>query len=233
MKKIVNKLLNCFGFKLSTIDKTAHYYENIFEKYKDFTMVPKLSYIENLKMCAKNNFLKGCVVECGTWKGGMIAGIAEVLDKKNRKYYLFDSFEGLPTAKVVDGIKAIQWQKDINSKNYHNNCWASVDDAMNVMKLAGIDSPEIIKGWFEHTLPTVNFQEPIAFLRLDGDWYESILTSLKYLFPKVIKGGFIFIDDYYVWDGTSRAVHKYLSEIQSQSKIRYLFDGIAYIVKED
>lgn len=44
-------------------------------------------------------------MECGVWRGGMIASISEILGN-NREYYLFDSFEGLPQAKEIDGIAA-------------------------------------------------------------------------------------------------------------------------------
>jgi hypothetical protein len=54
-----------------------------------------------------------------------------------------------------------------------------------------------IEGWFEHTL---NFWEntipPISILRLDSDLYNSTYVCLKYLYPKVIKGGLIIIDDW-------------------------------------
>jgi len=60
------------------------------------------------------------------------------------------------------------------------------------------------------------------------------MICLKHFYPKVATGGVIIIDDYPTWDGCSRAVHDYLSEIKSQSRIsRGVKYGVAYIIKND
>src|ERR1700721_2674499 len=70
-------------------------YRRIARKYRRWSMVSGANYISNLRIAAQVKNVAGVVVECGTWRGGMIAGIADVLGG-NRRYYLFDSFEGLP-----------------------------------------------------------------------------------------------------------------------------------------
>jgi hypothetical protein len=62
-----------------------------------------------------------------------------------------------------------------------------------------MDNVTLIKGFFHNTLIPENIDNigEIAVLRLDGDWYESTMTCLKHLFPKVVKGGLIILDDYY------------------------------------
>jgi O-methyltransferase len=196
-------------------------------------MTPLQDYVENLKICDRFRLLEGDIAECGTWKGGMIAGMAEVLGDNNRTYFLFDSFEGLPEAKPIDGEAALKWQRNTESETYHNNCKAELSDAREAMSLSGIQNFQIIKGWFHDTLPSFNSENKIAVLRLDGDWYESISECLKYLYPLVIKNGLIIIDDYYVWDGVAKAVHHYLNEINSAAKIYTLCNGIAYIIKKE
>src|SRR5258708_35528739 len=64
-------------------------------KYRRHTMIPPLVYMGNLALAQRFKHIKGCVVECGVWRGGMSAGLAEVLGPE-RHYYLFDSFRGLP-----------------------------------------------------------------------------------------------------------------------------------------
>ena len=39
---------------------------------------------------------KGCIVECGTWKGGSAANLSLVCEIAGRKLLIFDSFQGLP-----------------------------------------------------------------------------------------------------------------------------------------
>ena len=70
-------------------------------------------------------------------------------------------------------------------------------------------------------------------LRLDGDWYESTICILENLYDKVAANGLILIDDYYDWDGCSRAVHDFLSDQKLPERIRQSrYGGVAYIVKE-
>jgi O-methyltransferase len=175
----------------------------------------------------------GTVVECGVWRGGMIAGIASLLGDA-KKYFLLDSFEGLPPAKDIDGQAAVKWQKDVTSPTYYDNCKAELLYAEAAMKLAGANKAHFIKGWFNETLPQLssdpNFS-PISILRLDSDWYESTFQCLSYLCPLVAEGGLIIIDDYYTWDGCARAVHDYLSINKLPLRISQTKSGTCYIVK--
>jgi hypothetical protein len=52
-----------------------------------------------------------------------------------------------------------------------------------------------------------NIPDEIAILHLDGDWYESTMTCLVYLYPRVVPNGLIILDDYSYWPGVKRAVH--------------------------
>lgn len=201
----------------------------LFEKYRSFTMINEASYLANLQIARKSSKIQGDVVECGVWRGGMIAGIAELLGKE-KKYHLYDSFEGLPEAKEIDGKGAIDWQKNTAGDYYFDNCKAEIEFAEKAMNLSGAPFA-CYKGWFCDTLPS-NTLSQISLLRLDGDWYDSTMDCLKHLFPKVVKGGVVLIDDYHTWDGCSRAVHDYLSSIQSTSRISS-HKGVAYIIKND
>jgi O-methyltransferase len=206
-------------------------YYLIQKKYKDFSMIPKDIYIKNLSLCNKFKNIEGCVVECGVWRGGMIAGIANLIeDKKN--YFLFDSFEGLPQVKEIDGPAANTWQNNKKSPAYFDNCSAEMGFAEKAMQLSSVKKYTLIKGWFSQVLPTFEPGEKIAILRLDGDWYESTMDCLTNLYPKVNAGGIIIIDDYYVWDGCSRAVHDYLSKNDIPVKIHEYCEKVCYIIKK-
>ena len=182
-------------------------------------MIPSNIFVGNLFLSDNIRHIEGSIVECGVWRGGMSAAMAEFLGP-DRKYYLFDSFEGLPSAKEIDGENALAWQKNTSSPTYFDNCKAEIKYAEECMSMSKSKIYEIRKGWFSETLPAFPYNESIALLRLDGDWYESTMDCLKNLYPKVNKGGLIIIDDYYAWDGCCRAIHDFLSENNLCERIR-------------
>src|SRR5579862_5310500 len=82
-------------------------------KYHDFTMVPRRIFAANLILCAEYAPPNGCIIECGVWRGGMSAAMADILP--GRTHLLFDSFEGLPPATAMDGEAALNYQRDTSS----------------------------------------------------------------------------------------------------------------------
>jgi O-methyltransferase len=209
-------------------------FRGIYRKYRAYTMIHEAMYVDNLELCAKFGATPGCVVECGVWRGGMSAGMAEVLGA-DREYFLFDSFEGLPAAcEDLDGASAVAWQENSRSPAYHNNCTATEDEATAAMKLSGATSFSLVKGWFNETLPRFAPPCDIAVLRLDGDWYDSTRVCLENLYPHVAPGGIVIVDDYYNWDGCARAVNEFLGRIASPNavpRLRQFRDLVAYLIK--
>jgi O-methyltransferase len=235
-KSIMKKTLLSLGVRITFVDKQEELVleklSKIFEKYSLYTMISKSLFIENLRLCQKFAQIKGSVVECGVWRGGMISGIAELLGD-SRSYYLFDSFEGLPKVTELDGKAAKEWQEDKQGPMYHNNCMAEISYAEQAMKLSKVSNYRLVKGWFIETLPKFDSNEEIAILRLDADWYDSTMQCLEFLYPKVVKGGLIILDDYYTWDGCARAVHDYLSKYSLPHRIYELDGGNCYIIKNE
>jgi O-methyltransferase len=200
----------------------------VFKKYQDFTMIPEAYYVDNLLLCEKFDHIDGCIVECGVWRGGMIAGIFDFC-KKKRKSFLFDSFEGLPDVKENDGHAAKFWQQTNDGVGL-DNCKAEILYAEKAMAIANSSRHLIVKGWFEQSLNQDIVKEPIAILRLDGDWYDSTMICLQKLYPLVVDNGLIIIDDYHAWDGCSRAVHDYLSQNNLPLRISQTSVGVCFII---
>jgi O-methyltransferase len=235
--KIKKELLKVPSLKTYAENRTIkkrntipHEMFQICSQFKDFTMVQEYVYIRNLMLVNQYKNIKGCVVECGTWKGGMVAGIATLLKNQDRTYYLYDSFEGLPPAKEIDGIDALEWQKDTESAFYLDNCTADEIFAKKAMELSGVKKSVITKGWFSDTLPNFS-KEGIAILRMDGDWYDSTMDCLNNLYRYIVPGGIIIIDDYYTWEGCSKAIHDFISKNNYPVRVHQFMDTVAYIVK--
>ncbi len=201
-------------------------YRSLWRKYNLYTMIPERQYCGNLRLAATVARIKGSIVECGTWRGGMIAGIADVVGN-GRSYYLYDSFQGLPPAKGIDGVAARAWQANTSSAGYYNNCTASEEEARSAMAKAKVKDYNIVKGWFHETLPDFP-RTPIALLRMDADWYDSTKCILDNLARYVVQGGLVVIDDYYTWEGCTAAVNEYA--VQRKWQIRQNQDGICYVV---
>ena len=200
----------------------------LYAKYRQHTMVTAAQFADNLWLCRELAPLPGCVIECGVWRGGMSAAMAEVLGPA-RRYYLFDSFEGLPAADAVkDGARAVRQASAVDPAR---RLVAEMRWADQAMRLSGAVRYELVPGWFKDTLVPFTPPEPIAVLRLDGDWYDSTRQCLEALYPHVAPGGLVLIDDYYVWDGCARAVHEYLSQQPGQDRIHETPAGVAYICK--
>lgn len=211
--------------------REEHRLLRIYDRFCDFTMINASDYLANLELASTIRNMPGCVVECGVWRGGMSAGIATILGPE-REYFLFDSFEGLPAAKPIDGLAALNWQQATTAPSYYDNCTADESYAREAMRIAGASRAHLVKGWFENTLSNFTSPSPIALLRLDGDWYDSTMTCLDRLFPFVRPGGVVIVDDYYTWDGCARAVHDYLSKNGCRERI-YSQRGVCFIRKLD
>jgi O-methyltransferase len=64
-------------------------------------------------------------------------------------------------------------------------------------------------------------------LRLDTDWYESTRHELEHLYPRLVSGGVIIIDDYGHWAGARKAVDEYLEK----NRVRLLLNRIDYTLR--
>ena len=206
----------------------------LYHKYRDATMMPFPHFVDNLRLVRTIELMPhDWIVECGTWRGGMAAGMVEIT-RGRAQYAFLDSFQGLPPAGSRDGQAAHAWQSDVEGTWYYDNCTATRSQFDQVMQRTKFQEAnvEIHKGWFEDSLPCFA-PRAIAVLRLDADWFDSTLECLTWLFPLVKVGGLVILDDYGTWDGCSRAVHKYLSDYDRPEFIeRAPGTGVAFIVKK-
>jgi O-methyltransferase len=62
-------------------------------------------------------------------------------------------------------------------------------------KHANLKLPIIHKAWFDD-LTASDIPDSIAFAFLDGDYYASIMTSLRLITPHLSPGACIVVDDY-------------------------------------
>jgi hypothetical protein len=165
----------------------------------------------------------------------MSMGMIEITKNRDKSYHFFDSFAGLPPAETIDGGSAIEWQNNGIIQDEFKNCEADYSEFQKRLELTGVGSEKLAtyQGFFEKTLSNFPVGVKISVLRLDADWYKSTIECLNALYDSISSGGIIIIDDYYTWDGCTKAIHDFLSTRQLNLKIRQTrFGGVAFIVKE-
>lgn len=175
-------------------------------------------------MGLKYKDVPGIYCECGVAAGAQV--IAMAYAAPNKTIYAFDSFQGVPLPSNKDnqmpGIKFLTEAEQRALPNPGEQLLettgatsVSYNDFWDHVKNSGVDTSHIwgVEGWFEETLPLfvkdVFLKDGgISILRLDGDLYNSTYVCLKYLYPKVIKGGLVIIDDWAL-PGCRQAVMDY------------------------
>jgi O-methyltransferase len=166
--------------------------------------------------------LEGDFVECGVWRGGstMIAKACRTQPiAMPRRFYLYDTFEGMtePTPEdytAKDGVSArdvlAAAKKHKNARNVLTT--VSVAEVKAAFEREGLfDESVVFKvGPVEKTLLS-ELPEKISLLRLDTDWYASTAIELEKLYPRLVRGGVIIIDDYTTWAGARKAADEYFA----------------------
>jgi hypothetical protein len=92
-------------------------------------------------------------------------------------------------------------------------CANSLADATASLASTGYPAGQLhfVKGKVEDTIPAT-VPDAIAILRLDTDWYESTRHELVHLYPRLVRGGVLIVDDYGHWRGAREAVDGYFAE---------------------
>jgi O-methyltransferase len=167
--------------------------------------------------------IEGDIVECGVWRGGSMMAVAKTLQwlgDSDRDLYLFDTFEGmtLPTENDVefDGMAAKTLLASSDKSDTESVwCYAPLQGVKTVLSETGYEPGRMVfvQGRVEETLPE-SAPERIALLRLDTDWYESTRHELEHLYPRLVPGGVLIIDDYGHWQGARKAVDEYIAKHQ-------------------
>jgi len=189
----------------------------LFRSVRSFTMTSierVYALRESVKYIIRHN-VPGSIVECGVWKGGSMMTVAKTLLEleTERDLYLFDTFEGMPPPTAVD-VDLYGVQADVLLKtNPMTPAIAPFEEVCRNMYSTGYNPARInlVRGKVEDTLPRAAPRE-IALLRLDTDWYQSTLHELVHLYPRLIKGGILIIDDYGHFVGSKKAVDEYFQK---------------------
>ena len=158
--------------------------------------------------------LPGHVVECGVFKGASFSRFAMLRAlfeaQHSRRIIGFDTFGSFPETDHA-GDKKLR-ERFVDSAGDQS---ISVDQLDQVLEHKGLNKNiELIAGDICKTVPDYLEKRPelkIALLNLDTDIYEPAVTTLEHLYPRIVPGGVLLIDDYGTFPGETEAVDQYFS----------------------
>lgn len=158
--------------------------------------------------------IEGDLVECGVYRGGNILGMMEYCYSFdiNKKIWLYDTFEGMTKPTDIDKdyynvLAQDQWDNIV--------CREGLDQVKQNLSKSRYTNIEYVVGDVCQTLRNMNnLPAKIALLRLDTDWFESTQCELEILFPKLVQGGSLIIDDYGHWQGCKLATDMYFQNTE-------------------
>lgn len=222
MKKLIQGFLKRYGYKIHSLKDTVMDSDPLFNRIYNlchpYTMTTRermFSLYSAVKYIVKND-IPGDFVECGVWKGGSSMVMAATLNAlgAKRKLWLYDVFEDENQPTEEDWFPGFFHDEHVGRTE---------DEVRENMLYVPYKYFELVKGKVEDTIPA-NVPDKIAILRLDTDWYVSTKHELNHLYPLLVKGGVLIIDDYALV-GARKAVDEYfqgsvlLNRIDHDSRI--------------
>ena len=172
----------------------------------------RLIALNNAAQIITENQTKGEAAELGVFQGEFARHINKQFP--NKKLYLFDTFEGFSTNDVKKDFEIGSTEKIMDKKyDFSDTTEKFVLDRMEYQ-----ENCIIKKGYFPET--SKGLEEKFAFVSLDADLYQPMLEGLKYFYPRLEKGGYIFLHDYFSEDFPG--VKKAIAEYQNIEKIYFV-----------
>jgi hypothetical protein len=169
--------------------------------------------------------LAGAIVECGVFKGASLARFAAFRElfggADSKKIIAFDTFGRFPETEhdadrqLRANFVAAAGEESISPEQLlhvlqHKNCDRNV---------------ELVAGDIRETVPAYVERHPelrISLLNLDTDVYEPAVTILEHLYPRLVSGGVLMLDDYGVFPGETQAVDEYFAKLPQRPRIEKL-----------
>jgi hypothetical protein len=147
--------------------------------------------------------IPGDYAELGVWKGNTAAVLAYYAKVSEKKAYFFDTFSGFD-GRDFTGVDA--------------NVEAAFEDTSIdlVSETVGKENThcEYIKGYFPDSLQESHKDIKFSVVSIDCDLYEPIKAGLDFFYPRMSKGGILYLHDYSsgYWEGAKKAIDEFCGE---------------------
>jgi hypothetical protein len=175
----------------------------------------------------ESNDLSGAIVEAGCALGGSTILISK-LKSSARELKVYDVFGMIPAPTEEDDEEVHQRYQTIVDKasvgiggnpyyGYEENLKQKVKDNLERFGVdLSQDNVQLIEGLVQDTL---HLTSPVLFAHIDVDWYDPVKTCLNRIWPHLIVGGALIIDDYHDWGGCRKATDEFLGNHRGQYQL--------------
>lgn len=173
----------------------------------------------------------GCIVECGIYQGNSLFAFAKFLEifhpgDRIRNVIGFDSFKGFEEFSTEDGPEYPKRSKVLGGWNpaAFKDCFYKFIEIYHADSfVAQANRIVVVDGDINETVPRYVEENPglrISLLHLDVDLYKPNLTALQHLYPRVVSGGLVVMDEFAMteWGGESKAFEEYFGDNQPKMK---------------
>jgi hypothetical protein len=175
-------------------------------------------------------------VECGVFKGVSLTRFATFRDLLGnpfgRKIIGFEIFGRFPDTEFADDVAPRQRFIDTAGEES-----ISVEQLQQVLAHKRVErNVELVAGDITKTVPEYLARHPelkISLLNLDTDIYEPAKVILEQLWPRIVPGGVLVLDDYATFPGETRAVDEFFAGRKLEiRKFPYAMTP-CYVVKDE
>jgi len=176
-------------------------FSNLYNKIEKYTLLGKIKSYVLWELVKETNGLRGSMLEVGVWKGGSGALIGKQAEHgvDSGFLYLCDTFTGV--------VKTGEKDTFYKGGEHADTTIEIVEKLFNSLKIKNM---KILKGIFpDETGHMINDTE-FKFCHIDVDVYQSTKDIFEWIWPRMVVGGIILIDDYgfYNCDGVTKFVNE-------------------------
>ncbi len=154
------------------------YWQSDYVRMKSFSLAVKEIYKRKMK---------GAVAEVGVFRGEFAQYINQAFP--DRKLYLFDTFDGF------DAEEALKELRSGNCTQAFIEAYKQTNAEIVLKRMKYLENVVIKQGYFQGD-SLGDLEDGFVFVSIDVDFEESIYDCLKYFYPRLQAGGYIFVHDY-------------------------------------
>ena len=154
------------------------YWQNDYVRMKSFSLAVKEIYKRKLD---------GAVAEVGVFRGEFAQYMNQAFP--DRKLYLFDTFDGF------DAEEALKELRSENCTQAFIEAYKQTNVEIVLKRMKYLENVVIKQGYFRCE-SLGDLEDRFAFVSIDVDFEESVYDCLKYFYPRLQAGGYIFVHDY-------------------------------------